>query len=272
MSLLAVVVLLALAPPAPRPVISFWNGIGDAQVFIMAADGRGVRQLTHLFSAKRASWSPDGKQLVFDGRFYKTLNDFDIGIMRADGSAVRRITHGPERDVMAAWSPDGRWLAFSRLRAEGAESEVWLVRPNGRQAHRLVKGSAPAWSPDARWIAFDAPGGIYAVRPDGSGRRLIARGDLGGLEWSPDGHRIAYTNWSGKAPEIYVAGADGSNTRRLTRNGVDDFDPSWSPDGRKILYTHGRENAHAVYVMNADGTRKRRLTRGGDDWATSWRR
>ena len=129
MSLLAVVVLLALAPPAPRPVISFWNGIGDAQVFIMAADGRGVRQLTHLFSAKRASWSPDGKQLVFDGRFYKTVNDFDIGIMRADGSGVRRITRGPERDVMAVWSPDGRWLAFSRLRAEGAEPDVWLVRP-----------------------------------------------------------------------------------------------------------------------------------------------
>src|SRR5438876_317058 len=144
MALLGVAALLTLATPQ-RPVISFWNGIGSAQVFVMAADGTGVRQLTHLFSAKRASWSPDGKRLAFDGRFYKTLNDFDIGIMRADGSGVRRITRGPERDVMAVWSPDGRWLAFSRLRAEGAEPDVWLVRPNGRQAHRLVKGSAPAW-------------------------------------------------------------------------------------------------------------------------------
>jgi TolB protein len=271
MTLLAVAALLTLAMPS-RPEISFWNGIGQAQVFVMASDGSGVRQLTRLFSAKRASWSPDGKRLAFDGRFYKTLFDFDIGIMRADGTGVRRITRGPERDIMASWSPDGRWLAFSRLRTEGGEPEVWLVRPSGRRAHRLIKGSAPSWSPNGRWLAFDAPGGVYAVHPDGSGKRLIAAGNIGGLKWSPDGRRIAYTSWSGKAPEVYVARADSSNARRLTRNDVDDFDPSWSPDGRKILYTHGRENAHAVYVMNADGTRRRRLTRGGDDWATSWRR
>jgi Tol biopolymer transport system component len=270
-TVLAVAALLMLAA-SPRAQISFWNGIGQAQVFVMAADGSGVRQLTHLFSAKRASWSPDGKRLAFDGRFYKTLNDFDIGIMRADGSGVRRLTRGPERDVMASWSPDGRWLAFSRLRAEGAEPQVWLVRPNGREAHRLVAGSAPSWSPAGRWIAFDGPGGIWVVRPDGSGRRRVVAGNVGGLRWSPDGRRTAYTNWSGKAPEVYVARADGSSTRRLTRNNVDDFDPSWSPNGRKILYTHGRENAHAVYVMSSDGTRKRRLTHGGDDWATSWRR
>jgi Tol biopolymer transport system component len=267
----ALVAALAFGGSAGRPEISFWSGFAHAEVYVMAADGSGARRLTNLYSAKRGAWSPEGKRLAFDGRFYKTLSDFDIGIMRADGSGVRRVTRGPERDVMASWSPDGRWLAFSRVRNEGDMPDVWLVRPSGKGAHRLVHGGAPSWSPSGRWIAFEAPGGIWAVHPDGSGRRRIVPGNVGALKWSPDGRRVAYTSWRGNTSEIYVARADGSAPRRLTRNGVDDFDPSWSPDGRKILYTHGRENAHAVHVMRSDGSGKHGLTRGGDSWATSWR-
>lgn len=265
-----IVAVLALATAA-RPEISFWSGFAHPQVYVMAADGSGVRAVTNLYSAKRGAWSPDGRRLAFDGRFYETLFDFDLGVVNADGSGVRRVTRGPARDIMAAWSPNGRWLAFSRLRAEGAQPEVWLVRPDGRDAHRLVRGTAPAWSPNGRWIAYDTARGIWVVHPDGTGGRRVVTGNAGSLKWSPDGRRIAYTSWQRGSPEIYVARADGSRARRLTRNAVDDFDPSWSPDGRRILYTHGRENAHAVYVMNSDGTGKRRLTRSGDSWATSWR-
>lgn len=254
-----------------RAEISFWSGFAHPQVYVMRSDGTGTKALTNLYSAKRGAWSPDGRRIAFDGRFYETLSDFDIGVMNADGSGLRRITHGPARDVMAAWSPDGRWLAFSRRRTETDEPDVWLVRPNGRDAHKLVRGGAPAWSPDGRWIAFDAPGGVWTVHPDGSGRRRIVTGDVGSLKWSPDGRRVAYTDWQRNTSEIYVARVDGSSPRRLTRNAIDDFEPAWSPDGRRILYTHGRDNAHAVFTMKSDGSSKRRLTRGGDSWATSWR-
>jgi TolB protein len=193
-----------------------------------------------------------------------------VYVMAANGSGRRALTNlfSAKR---GAWSPDGRRLAFSRLLKEGGQPDVWLVRPSGRDAHRLVPGSSPAWSPNGRWVAYDKPGGIWAVHPDGTGRRRIITGKVDSLKWSPDGRRIAYTSWAHRSSEIYVARADGSHARRLTRNAVDDFDPSWSPDGRRILYTHGRENAHAVYVMSRDGTGKRPLTRGGDSWATSWR-
>jgi TolB protein len=270
-TIFALATAFALGGSAVRPEISFWSGFAHAEVYVMAADGTGARRLTNLYSAKRGAWSPDGKRLAFDGRFYATLSDFDIGIMRADGSGIRRVTRGPERDVMASWSPDGRWLAFSRVRGEGEAPQVWLVRPSGKGAHRLVQGGQPSWAPGGRWIAFDAPGGIWVVHADGSGRRRIVAGSVGGLKWSPDGRRIAYTSWRANTSEIYVARSDGARRRRLTRNAVDDFDPSWSPDGRKILYTHGRDNAHSVYVMRSDGSGKRRLTRGGDSWATSWR-
>ncbi len=72
--------------------------------------------------------------------------------------------------------------------------------------------------------------------------------------------------------EIYVANADGSGVRRLTRHGAFSLTPSWSPDGTRIAYATDKDGAPPrsesdpdppmqLYVMNADGSRKRRLTR-----------
>jgi TolB protein len=273
--MLTVLIAALLGGTSPQPAISFWTDApgGAAQVWVMNENGSGRRRLTNLFSAKRGDWSPDGRRLAFDGRFYRTLFDFDIGVMNADGTGVRRITRGPERDISAAWSPAGRWIAFSRLKAEGGIPDLWLVRPDGKGAHLLVRqASFPAWSPDGSRVVFDAPGGIWAARPDGSGRKKLVTGNVGELSWSPDGRRLAYTNWSHGPPEIYVANSDGSDPRRLTRNAVDDFGARWSPDGSRIVFTHGPDGAHQVYVMNADGTGKRNLSRNRfDEWATDWR-
>jgi len=273
--MLTMLIAIALGGAPQRPAISFWTDAqsGHAEVWVMNEDGSGRRRLTSLYAAKRGDWSPDGKRLVFDGRFHRTLFDFDIGVMNANGTAAHRITRGPERDIMAVWSPDGRWIAFTRLKTEGGIPDLWLVRPNGTGAHRLVaRAGSPAWSSDGGRIAFDSPGGIWTVRPDGSGRRKVVSGDAGEPSWSPDARRLAFTSWQHGAPEIYVANADGSHARRLTRNAVEDFGARWSPDGTRILYTHGTDGAHQVYVMNADGWGKVNLSRNrNDDWATSWR-
>ena len=272
--MLTILIALALGTAPARPAITFWTDApsGHAEVWAMNEDGTGRTRLTNLYSAKRGTWSPDGLRLVFDGRFYRTLFDFDIGVMNADGTGVRRITRGPERDIIASWSPDGRWIVFTRLKEEGGIPDLWLVRSNGAGARLLVtKAGSPAWT-SAGAIAFDAPGGIWSIRSDGSGRRKLISSDVGEPAWSPDGRRFSYTSWAHGRPEIYVANADGSRPRRLTRNATDDFGPTWSPDGRRILYTHGPDEAHQVYVMNADGSAKTNLSRNrNDEWATSWR-
>jgi TolB protein len=112
---------------------------------------------------------------------------------------------------------------------------------------------------------------LYLMGAGGGGQHRLTEEELPGGEtpsglffevepaWSPDGTRIAFASRRGGNFDIYVTGADGTGTRRVTSAGVDEASPTWSPDGSRIAYQRG--NPSDIYVMNADGTGQRRLGR-----------
>ncbi len=61
-------------------------------------------------------------------------------------------------------------------------------------------------------------------------------------------------------PEVYLANADGSGVRRLTRNPAEDTRPAWSPDGRRIAFVSDRDGSRQAYIMPADGGIPRQVT------------
>jgi TolB protein len=249
--------------------ISFWSSrVADrAQVYVMNADGRRQHAITRQFSAKRGAFSPDGRRIAFDGRAYNTLFDFDVFVASASGRGAKRITRGPERDIMPAWSPDGRTIAFARHSSEQQDMpDLWLVRPDGRDAHLLAEGGlAPSWSPDATLIAFEELGGLATIRSDGTGRRALAAG--GEPAWSPDGRAIVFS----RAGDVWLMRSDGGGQRRLTRTAGEELEPSFSPDGRWVVFSSDRTGKKDVFTMRLDGSGLRNLTRHpADDWATSW--
>ena len=159
----------------------------------------------------------------------------------------------------------------------GSTVSPFCTDPRSVEALRLggAPRLAPQWLPDAEHIVFDEynpEGGrrnsadIYIVRSDGSGLKRISAssGDYEIDSWpdlSPDGTRVVYaTSRHRGSPkrnfEIETYALDGSDRRRLTKNGVHDLSPVWSPDGSRIAFRNLADGDEIV-VMAADGSDKR---------------
>lgn len=77
---------------------------------------------------------------------------------------------------------------------------------------------------------------------------------------SPDGTLVAYVNTSDGDADIFVARADGTQERRLTRNDDIDNFPSWTADGKRLVFASARSGKWQVYSMNLDGNDVKQLT------------
>ena len=179
-------------------MIAYSRGTGDArEIYVMNADGSGQRRLTHSPGMDLLpTWSPDGRKIAFvsrrercpgvaDNRVAYVCGNAEIYVMNADGTGQRNLTRSPAYGYYssAAWSPDGRKMAFVSDRDGNAE--IYVMNADGSAQRRLTRNPAsdggPVWSPDGRKMAFvrvnDLTFGseIYVMNADGSGQRRLMR-------------------------------------------------------------------------------------------------
>jgi dipeptidyl aminopeptidase/acylaminoacyl peptidase len=111
----------------------------------------------------------------------------------------------------------------------------------------------PALSPDGRWAVFSVvdpsyveanqASDLWIVATDGSAapRRLTnTKGGESGVEWSPDGRKIAFgaRREDDSTSQIYVLGIlEGGEATRVTNVSTGASAPHWRPDGRAILFS-----------------------------------
>jgi Tol biopolymer transport system component len=99
--------------------------------------------------------------------------------------------------------------------------------------------------------------GVFSVRPDGSGRRVVAH--VGNRpRYAPDGRRIAFLRFA----RLWVARADGSRARPVTPSAWSIVSHDWSPRGARLAFVRNFvKGGSALYSVGADGSGRRRLVK-----------
>jgi Tol biopolymer transport system component len=217
------------------------NPEGDAEIFVMNANGSHQRQITvNDLDDEYPAWSPDGRIVVA-----RDLNpilgeaDYDLVTMNGDGSNQQNLTNTPGVDESEpSWSPTGRSIAFISWR--DGDGELYTMRANGSGIRQLTFDGLgyefPDWSPDGRLIAFHSgpPGefdlyDIYTIRANGRDqtRLTFGAGFDGFPAWSPNGRQLAFM--TGPLDDIFTMRADGSRRTNRTNNAAFDIAPDWQP-------------------------------------------
>ena len=212
-----------------------------------------------------------------------------IFIADFDGSNLKQISSGDMPHVSPAWSPDGRYIAYTSW--VGGSPEIYLYDVKTDRTRRLTNyqglDSGANWAPNGRVIAFSGSRGgntdLFLIEPSGAKRRLFIQGS--GLDvdpkFSPDGNSIAFVSGRYGNPHIFVAQLHWKtdthpvaiSDKRLTYAGWYNSTPDWSPDSDKLVFAGYDKDIdrYDIFMMNPDGTKLERLTlKTGDNESPVW--
>ena len=161
-------------------------------------------------------------------------------------------------------------IAFLRSVGDGPTS-LFAIRADGSGLRRLTPSGSDIgsyeWAPDGSRIAYlDRQGALRLVRPDGTGRVLLAASSPlrspWFLSWSSDGKAIAVNASDPNAAprpknsaehfRIHVISTGGGAPRRLPSGDAQSLD--WSPRGDEIAYADGSGRQR---IIRTDGSRPR---------------
>src|ERR1041384_7420710 len=195
--------------------------------------------------------APDGNSVAYSSDHN---GSFEIYVKSlTPGAREIQITSDGQQNFEAAWSPDGKLIAYYSRNHGG----IWLVPASGGAAKQLTEfGSHPAWSPDGSFLAFQSyglndlsatsvgalpPSSLWVVPASGGDPRPLTQvgtppGGHGQPTWSPDGKRIVFVAYDGHLSTLWTVSVTEKELRRITDRRAWFYDPIYSPDGEYVYY------------------------------------
>src|SRR6266850_5368543 len=231
-------------------------------------------------SAFNPKISPDGKRVVYE--LQKTSweeNAFEKDLWIADIATgeSHALTSAKKSSTNAAWSPDGKWIAFLSDRPgqitgtpEG-KKQLYVISADGGEAQQLTKVDNDVntldWAPDSRRIAFsmsDPDPKALKDRKEKYGEYSVVHAD----------YQMTHL-WTIEVPG---GGASAAEPKRLTdgdKFSVGEF--SWSPDEARIAFSAQKDpdlissgTADLYVVTVSDGAVRKIVSTPGPDTNPKW--
>lgn len=191
-----------------------------------------------------ADLSPDGERIVFSARG-------EIFNVPSKSGLTLNMTQTPgvhERN--AAWSPDGKFLAY--LSDATGEFEIYIQKQDRSEpATQLTKNADTyifdiRWSPDSRKILYnDRKFRLCSIEIQNKEVSVIQQskyGEIYDFEWSPDSKWVTYTeNSENDMPVIKLYNLSSKSIYDITNNWFASFAPNFSSDGKYLFFTSNRD-------------------------------
>jgi Tol biopolymer transport system component len=260
------------------------TGDGSSQIFTIAPDGSGQRQITHLDGdAFSPHWSPQSNRIVFEFDPANVVeNDFcNIVTMNRNGGGLRilPLANGDQCENFPTFSADGHRIFYGGFDGVSREA-IFSMKLNGND-RRFVSDcqgtgvTDPEVSPDGTMISFtcfsEEGQALFDANIDGSGLHQLTpfSAQVGvKADWSPDSQRIMFiTAVDEGEPDAQVntwtIARDGSDLEAVTSyppGGTRAFGNSYSPDGQWILLRIEQDDLNALFTIRPDGTDLTQIT------------
>jgi tricorn protease len=201
----------------------------------------------------------------------------DLWLANLDGSGVHRLTTHVGGETAPAFSPDGKWLAFTG-RYDG-NADVFVMPVAGGEPRRLTwhpaYDAALGWTPDGESVLFVSArrhphgnGEIFRVPFAGGDPEVIAIGRAVYFDIDPESGRYAFTRTGrsttrkryrgGSAADIWVGHPQRTGYAKVTDFDGSDMYPMWH-QGR-IYFLSDQGGTMNIWSMKADGSERGRHT------------
>lgn len=220
---------------------------GEAQVFLMDADGGNVRQLTTDLQNDDPIWLPDGEQVAVrttDGQGLYWWRVLNLNTHQIVDLTEASYDFYFQKQVWSPTSPEIAYMSLTEQQGRNDGSSQIHVKAIDGSYDRALTGNIwanvnPVWSPDGKQLAFlsEMHGtynvfALYVMDADGGKVRQISEPtftESAVYSWSPDGKQIAIGDIF--LGHILLIDAASGRSRELmpVAEGETIMEPAWQP-------------------------------------------